>query len=233
MRNALRALTALRVPAGPVPDTLHAAERREHWAVALFPLIGLLLGLAWGVTSRAIDLYQPTTVAAALILTVDAVLTGGRHLVGFGRTADTLGRAWPDEGVGYPGAVAMLLVTLLRFSVLMFAADLPLLLVTVPLVGRTALAVLLGMAPLELPGRLGPFAGAGALPVAAAVVLGCAAATALAGTHGAVAAVAAILVALAVGLWARLREERWTTELADSGALLAETAALLATVALR
>lgn len=233
MRNALRALTVLRVPAGPVPDTLQSAERREQWAVALFPVIGLLLGLAWGVTSRSIDLYQPTTVAAALILTVDALLTGGRHLVGLGRTADTLGRAWPDDGVGYPGAIAILLVTLLRFSVLMFAADLALLVVTVPIVGRTAMAVLLGMAPLELPGRLGPFAGAGPWPPVVAVVLGCGLATALAAAFGAVAAVTAVVVALVIGVWARRREERWTSDLAYGGALLAETVALLVTVAVR
>lgn len=233
MRNALRALTSLPVPAGPVPDTLEAAERREHWALALFPVIGLLLGLAWAVTGRAIDLYQPTTVAAALILTVDAALTGGRHLMGLGRTADTLGRAWPDDGVGYPGMASVLMVTLLRFSVLVFAADYPVLLLAVPIVGRTALAVLLGMAPLELPGRLGPYAGAGIAPVAVAVVLGCAAATGLAGLHGAAAAAGGMLIAVLIGLWARRREERWTTELADGGALLAETVALLATAVVR
>lgn len=233
MRNALRALTSLPVPAGPVPDTLRAVERREHWAVALFPVIGLLLGLVWGVTSRSIDLYQPTTVAAALILAIDALATGGRHLVGLGRTADTLGRSWPDDGVGYPGAVAILMVTLLRFSVLMFAADLPLLLVTVPIVGRSAMALMLGLAPLELPGRLGPFAGAGALPVAVAVFLGCVATTALASGLGAVAAIAGVLTGLVLGLWARAREERWTSELVYGGGLLAESVALLATVALR
>lgn len=233
MRNALRALTALPVPPGSVPDTMEAARRREHWSVALFPVVGLLLGLAWALAGRAVDLYHPTTVAAALVLTVDAVLTGGRHLVGLGRTADTLGRAWPDDGVGYPGAVAVLMLTLLRFSVLVFAADYPVLLVVVPVVGRAGLAVMAGLAPGDLPGRYGPFAGAGVVPVALAVLFGAAVATALAGPRGAACAVVGVVVALLVGLWARRREERWTTDLVDAGTVLVETIALLATVAVR
>lgn len=233
MRSALRALTALPVPAGPVPGSMETARRRERWSVALFPLVGVLLGLAWGLAGRAVDLYHPTTVAAALVLTVDAVLTGGRHLVGLGRTADALGRTWPDDGVGYPGAVAVLLTTLLRFAVLVFAADYPVLLLGVPVVGRTGLAVLLGMAPADLPGRFGPFADAGPLPVGVAVLGGAVVVTALTGVRGAVAVAVGVLVAVAIGVWARRRDDRWTTELADAGALVVETIALLATVAVR
>lgn len=233
MRNALRALTALPVPAGPVPDTIELAGRRERWSVALFPLVGVLIGLTWALAGRVVDVYQPTTVAAALVLTVDAALTGGRHLVGLGRSADALARTWPDEGVGYPGAVAMLMVTLLRFGALVFAADHATLLLAVPIAGRTGLAVLLGLAPDDLPGRLGPFGRAGVAPVGIAVVLGVAAVTALAGTRGAAAVGVGVLTALVLAAWASRREERWTSDLADGGALLMETIALLATAAVR
>ncbi|HWH31664.1 MAG TPA: hypothetical protein VNU01_03230, partial [Egibacteraceae bacterium] len=71
------------------------------------------------------------------------------------------------------------------------------------------------------------------LPVGAAVLGGAVVVTALAGVRGAVAVAAGVVVAVAIGVWARRRDDRWTTELADAGALVVETIALLATVAVR
>lgn len=108
----------------PVPT--HAAPAsRAVWA---WPVAGAAIGaLAATATSAALWLGVPAGVAAALALLTAALLTGGLHEDGLADTADGLlgGHSkdrrleiMKDSRIGAYGTLALLLVTLIRWSAL-------------------------------------------------------------------------------------------------------------------
>lgn len=116
MRRALAFLTPLGRAA--VPDA-----RTLSW----FPVVGALLGLTIGGAWWGADRLWPPTVAAALVVALDLVLTGLLHLDGLVDTADGLLPQIPRERrlaimaeptVGAYGIGAAVVVLLLRFSAL-------------------------------------------------------------------------------------------------------------------
>lgn len=95
------------------------------WA---WPLVGAVLG-AFGAALASAALWLGVTpgVAAALVLALGAILTGGLHEDGLSDTADGLYGGWTrerrleimkDSRVGSYGVLALVLVTLARWSAL-------------------------------------------------------------------------------------------------------------------
>lgn len=110
---ALSFLSALPVPA------VHADVRAFPRALAWFPLVGALLGILAAALDAFLLLALPATVAAALVVTFLALITGGLHLDGLADAADGLfgGRdpgerlaLMRDGRVGAFGAAALVLV---------------------------------------------------------------------------------------------------------------------------
>lgn len=138
-------------------------------ALLAFPVVGLLLGGIWAATAAGVQRWWGPLAAAAAVLAVDVVLTGGLHLDGVADVGDVAGSRRRDEAalevardphVGALGVVAVVLVLLARFALVatLLAAAAPVgppglaphpawLLVAVPVVGRAAMVVALGWSP--------------------------------------------------------------------------------------
>lgn len=109
----------------PVPTRHEAPSPRAAWA---WPVAGAAVGaLAALATSAALWLSLPAGVAAAVALMTAALLTGGLHEDGLADTADGLigGQTkerrleiMKDSRIGAYGTLALLLVTLVRWSAL-------------------------------------------------------------------------------------------------------------------
>ncbi len=112
----------------PMPQLASARRADFAWALFWFPGVGLvlsaaLMGAAWGLLKMSL----PSEVSAALLLTLWVGLTGGLHLDGVADTADGLsgGRdratrlaIMRDSRIGAHGAVAIVLVLVLKYALL-------------------------------------------------------------------------------------------------------------------
>ena len=96
-------------------------------AAAWFPLIGGLLGAVYGEVWFGAMRLVPVYVAAVLVLTAEALLTGALHFDGLADTADGFGggrarddvlRIMRDHAIGTYGAVALISMLLLTASCL-------------------------------------------------------------------------------------------------------------------
>lgn len=158
---ALQFLTLLPIELRPPPQ---AGE--IGYSLLYYPLVGIMLGLVltgcgWFCGGL------PDSLTAALLLTLWVGLTGGLHLDGLADSAD----AWlggygdrertlaimHDPCSGPIAVVVLVLVLLLKFSALqsLVAQGATVLLMVAPLLGRTALIVLLLTTPYVRPGGLG------------------------------------------------------------------------------
>lgn len=236
MRSALAFLTIL--PVG------HAGPLRGRSALLAFPAAGLVVGIAWaGAAVAGVHWWTPA-VAAALVLTVDLIVTGALHqdavadvadAVGSRRAVETVREVLADPRIGGIGAATLLLMGLLRFgTIAAVAANLTVLtLVAVPVVGRAGMVVALATMP----------AGAGSLATdlvapARGVVTGVNVTVAVVATaialmpagstlRGAVAATLALGAAAVAGMAWRRRYGFPSGDLAGACGVLAETVALL------
>jgi adenosylcobinamide-GDP ribazoletransferase len=119
LASAFSLLTRLPVPTHAAPNP------RAAWA---WPVAGAAVGaLAATATSAALWLSLPAGVAAALALLTAALLTGGLHEDGLADTADGLMgghtkerrlEIMKDSRIGSYGTLALLLITLIRWSAL-------------------------------------------------------------------------------------------------------------------
>ena len=153
---ALRFLTRIPVPG---PETRPADIGR---AVAWFPLVGALVGLATAGTFRLALAWWPAPVAAVLAVAFGLMLTGGFHEDGASDAADGLGGAWVpdrvveimrDSRIGAYGAMALWALLTFRWAALV-ALDRGAL-VVLPLAmawGRWSIAVMLTALPPASPG---------------------------------------------------------------------------------
>jgi adenosylcobinamide-GDP ribazoletransferase len=108
----------------PVPDH-RGTGAGSVWA---WPVVGAALGaIGAAVAALALGLGFTPGVVAALVLAVSAMLTGGLHEDGLSDTADGLFGGWTrerrleimkDSRVGSYGVLALVLVTLARWSAL-------------------------------------------------------------------------------------------------------------------
>lgn len=111
-----------RIPVGGFPYT----PLEWRWSTAWFPFVGAVLGIAM---AGAFVLFRPTGAVPAAIVVVmfGAMLTGAFHEDGLADTADAMGGAFDreklftilkDSRVGSFGALALILVVLLRVALL-------------------------------------------------------------------------------------------------------------------
>ena len=157
---AARFLTIVPVP-GP------AAARPEHFgrAVAFFPLVGALLGLAAAALDAAARLVWPPSVASALVLAALVLLTGALHLDGFLDTCDGLFLGQParrleamrDSRVGGFAVAGGLSLYLIKFAALASVGTpaRPAALTLGPVLGRLGIAWALVRQPYARPAGLG------------------------------------------------------------------------------
>ncbi len=120
VRAAVVSLT--RLPLGGFPYS----DADWRWSTAYFPLVGALVGLA---TAGVLRLFERagSLAAAALALSVGALLTGAMHEDGLADTADALGGAssrerlfaiLKDSRVGSYGALTLVLSVVLKLALL-------------------------------------------------------------------------------------------------------------------
>ena len=246
MRRAVSFLTPFGGPADPAPS-----------ALAWFPAVGALIGLAVGGIWWAARRGWAPPAAAAIAVIADAALTGMLHLDGLADAADgllpPLSRArrlevMADPRLGAFGAAGLAIVLLARFGAFASMPPSPLAVAGLWSGSRTAMAVTARAVPYARPGGLAsaflPAPAAGARPGAAARLTGpallglagglLALALAFAGRGalgvaavGAEAAGAAAVVFLA---WRRLGG--FTGDVLGAAAVVGETVGLL-TLALR
>ncbi|WP_045223825.1 adenosylcobinamide-GDP ribazoletransferase [Methyloterricola oryzae] len=158
---ALQFLTRLPVPLRQPPSA-------QEWGRSLlyYPLVGLLLGLL--LAGLALALPSNTgALPAALLLVAWISLTGAFHLDGLADSADAWagGAGDPERSLaimkdprcGPVGAVALMLVLLLKFAALDLAVGRGSLapVILAPVLGRSAVVLLLLSTPYVRPGGLG------------------------------------------------------------------------------
>jgi cobalamin 5'-phosphate synthase/cobalamin synthase len=123
MRHFVVALTFLTRVALPGQREFKAAEvgKAARW----FPLVGGLIGFTGWLVLWALSPFLPALVLASLIVIVEAWLTGALHLDGLADMADGFGggrsreevlRIMRDHAIGSYGAVALIVVLLLKVA---------------------------------------------------------------------------------------------------------------------
>jgi len=150
---ALQFLTLIPVRLSGMPDGATQAR-----ALLYYPLVGAMIGLGLMLLALGVQ-GLPTGLAAALILLVWTGVTGGLHLDGLSDSADgwmgglgdrerTL-KIMKDPHLGASGALALLLLLLLKWSAITALLDAGLLwpLLLAPLAGRGAALLLLATTP--------------------------------------------------------------------------------------
>ena len=132
-------------------------------AARWFPLVGLLLGAAYGAMAFILAARFPASVVAVLIVTADALLTGALHLDGLadmtdgfggGRTREDVLRIMRDHAIGSYGAAALILLVALKVTaiagLIACHAELPYL-VLAPVLGRWSMVLLSRLFPYARP----------------------------------------------------------------------------------
>jgi cobalamin 5'-phosphate synthase/cobalamin synthase len=211
-------------------------------AAAWFPLIGGLLGLVYGAIWFGATRVVPTYVAAVLVLACEALLTGALHFDGLADTADGFGgghtrddvlRIMRDHAIGTYGATALVLLLLMMASC-MVALKTPLLvacwLAAGGAFGRWAIVLLSRALPYARPDNaISSHIGARELILATLTV--CATGF-LIRWHALVAAAITVLIAVALGAFARKRIGGITGDTLGATSQVCETAVLLTGVIL-
>jgi adenosylcobinamide-GDP ribazoletransferase len=211
-------------------------------SVALFPLVGALLGTLLGGSALWFDRWLPARPLAALIIATAAMITGGLHLDGLMDTADGLaGRSaeqrlaiMRDSHVGAYGIIVAGVVVLGQFACLseLSGRDRLVAIVVAFTLSRWAMLVALTVFPAATRSGLGVVfqSGAGKASGIAGtlLMLPC---VLIAGLIGVVALGVAIVVVLGSGVMLTRRLGGLTGDTYGAIAVLTETAALFVAVA--
>jgi len=114
-------------------------------SVALFPIVGFLIGVAMGGVYRGALYLTPESVALILAIGFACIITGGLHLDGLADSADGIFGGWNreerlkimrDKAVGAYGVLALVLVLAVRYVCLLEVKATFRLLCLMPMVGR-------------------------------------------------------------------------------------------------
>lgn len=226
-----------RIPAG-----IMAPPRAEAaWA---WPVAGLIVALPSTICALlAMKAGLPSGPAAALLLTLQALLTGGLHEDGLSDSADGLlgGRdktrrleIMKDSRIGSHGALALGLVLLLRWTAMaaLLAAGFWGAVVAVAMLSRAAMAAMIATLPNAR--GTGLSQSMGAVPQSAAVVavgLSLLLSIPLAGTATLPMAIAAAATALVFGTYAKAKIGGQTGDILGATQQLTEAAMLLVAAA--
>ena len=219
-------------------------DREFGAAMAWYPLVGLLLGLALLLIDRGLERLLPPEPTAALEVAVLALLTGGLHLDGVADTADGMAlqgdRAQRlgvmSEGrTGPAGVMALVIVLLVLWAALASLAP-PVRsagLVLAPALARWSVVPVVVLFRPARPRGLGHALHTAAWPLAAplSTVIGAAAALALFGPPGVVLLAVAAATAVTVAWSASRMLEGVTGDTHGAAIEVAQAATLLAIVA--
>jgi cobalamin 5'-phosphate synthase/cobalamin synthase len=141
----------------PVAGKAGFSPREVSSSMRWFPLAGALIGAFYAGGAILFGRVFPPFVAAALVLVIEALLTGAIHMDGLADTADGFGgghtrddvlRIMRDHAIGAYGSVALLLLAALKISAIAALIQLPAgwtYILIAPAVGRWT-PVLLGSA---------------------------------------------------------------------------------------
>ena len=125
LRASLTFLT--RIPVGGFPYP----QRTWEWISIWFPLVGLFLGALQAGIWWSLDGHSDLT-RALIAVTIGVIVTGGFHEDGLSDSADALGggydraavlRILKDSRIGAFGALALILVLMLKLSLLVDLAE--------------------------------------------------------------------------------------------------------------
>lgn len=220
----------------PLPNH-HGTGAGSAWA---WPLVGAVLGaLMAGLAGAALWLGVTPGVTAALVLALAAMLTGGLHEDGLSDTADGLFGGWTrerrleimkDSRVGSFGVLALVLVTLARWSaltaLLVHGAHWPAL-VAVGALSRVPMALIMAVLPNA---RGSGLAHATGRPGLRAALIGAAMGGAIACLFAGWSALPMLAAVAGVSLWLALSAQRriggQTGDILGATQQLAETACL-------
>jgi adenosylcobinamide-GDP ribazoletransferase len=215
MRRLLAAIRFLTIL--PVPGSLGRAEADLAPSVAMFPVVGLLLGALAGAAAWVLaSASAPPALAAALLVVGLVAASGGLHMDGLSDSADGMLSSRPrermleimkDSHVGAMGVIAIVGVMLVKFAAL--ASVMPGRLWAVaaltPLAGRCAIVMHMAMLPYVRAEGLGKVfcreRATGPAVWAVAVLAG--AALALFGLQGLVIAAACVGVSAVIAVYFR------------------------------
>jgi adenosylcobinamide-GDP ribazoletransferase len=213
-------------------------------AIAIFPLVGALLGAVLGGLGLALDGFLPAGPVAALLLAAGVLMTGGLHLDGLmdtadgafgGRSAEARLAIMRDSRVGAFGAMAGALVLLVQFACLseltgmwrLFA------LVAAFTASRWALVLALGLFPSARPDGLGAaWHAAVSRPACIAASLLAAAAALALWPLGIAALATGAIVTASGGRWLSRRLGGLTGDACGALAAMTETTVLVVAVGL-
>jgi adenosylcobinamide-GDP ribazoletransferase len=227
----------------PVGRLVAAGPDDVARAAPLFPVVGAAVGAAAGLTADVLTGPLPAQAAGALAVGVAALATGAMHLDALADTADALGASsreraleiLRDHAIGAFGATALVVVLLVdsaAFAGLAGAGDAALVGLAAGAAGRAVTLPLAAALPNARPGGGQGLVLAGLRPWQ--VSLGVALALCLAVPAGG-AGLAAVAAAAGAGVLLGLFYRRWlggvTGDLLGAAAKVAETAALVAALA--
>jgi adenosylcobinamide-GDP ribazoletransferase len=146
---ALRLLTRLPLPHDPAPPRAAAS-----WA---WPVAGALVGVV-AATAGTFAMPLGPAFAAALVMAVQAMMTGAMHEDGLADTADGLWGGWEkdrrlaimkDSHIGTYGVMALLLVALVRWDALigLLIGDRWIYIVAIAALSRAPMALMMALMP--------------------------------------------------------------------------------------
>ena len=238
---ALRFLTIL-----PFPGRFGTEQRDLAHAAPFFPVVGLVLGTLAALLAKLFFFLLSSLPAAVLSTFVLLAFSGGLHLDGLADTADGFFSArtrerileiMKDSNIGTMGAIALIVVLLLKISCL---ASLPSLdkqvlpaVFLMPLAGRTAILMLMALLPYVRQEGLGLLFAVyfhttrGKLIALAGLIFSLLFAEALAGTQGIVAILAMSLLIFFFAMLCQRKIGGATGDTLGAACELAETTTLL------
>ena len=228
-----------RLPLPPLGDLPPDALAR---ACRAFPLAGALIGGLGGVAFLAAHWLWPASVAAIIAVTVIAVITGFLHEDGLADLADGFGGGrdkgrkldiMRDSRIGSYGAVTLILALSLRIAIVTALPHPAVALIAALALSRAVLPVIMHIVPPARPDGLAAGAGKPNATITwSAIVLGCGvAAIALPLAPAACAILGAALAGLAVSSFALRQIGGHTGDVLGAAEQVAQTAALLAILA--
>ena len=244
MKPLFDAFTLLSVIPVPFARDDDAGTAPGRSAPLFFPLVGALIGLAMAAAFALGDLFLPVTVAAALVLVTGVALTGAIHIDGLadfadgvfgGRTAEDRLRIMKLPDVGAFGLVAVVLVVLVDWTAIssMAAPGAWVGLVIAGMASRTApLVVMFTTSYVPLDGLGQGYRRLSKLPIAGSVVFTFLIAFVIGGWLALAVALAGLLMALAVGIFAKTRLGGATGDVYGASVELSFAVVLISVIAL-
>lgn len=138
----------------PVHREIRFDEDQFRTGILFFPVVGLLIGLLQAGVAAAVYMVFSKEISVLLSMAFVILLTGALHLDGLADTMDGILSArrreqmlviMKDSRIGTHGVLALIFSILLKYVFLMEVSEAMLLpvLVTLPVAGRTAMAVML------------------------------------------------------------------------------------------